>query len=97
MEGIVIMTSMHFTHEPAGATLSRSWGPAGRGRDAERTMPKPWEPKDHTEVEARLAAARQLRRDELGRWLAGAWRALVEAVASLGSRGGRGAHPHRAA
>jgi hypothetical protein len=58
-------------------------------------MSKPWEMKDYAEMEERLAAARQLRRDELGPWLAGAWRALVEALASFGSHRDDAAHPRR--
>jgi hypothetical protein len=51
-------------------------------------MSKPWEMKDYAEMEARLAAAHQLRRDELGPWVASAWHAIVEAIASIGA-------PHR--
>jgi hypothetical protein len=58
-------------------------------------MSKPWEMKDYAEMEERLAAAHQLRRDELGPWLAEVWRALADAIASIGSHRDPAAHTHR--
>lgn len=51
----------------------------------QRSAQKPWEPNDYSEMEARLAAAKQLRRDELGTWLGDVWRGLVDAIAPHGA------------
>ena len=82
---------MHFTHDVQGVRVpvSRASGGAARQGDV---MSKPWEVVEHAEIEARLEAARQMRRDELGPWLADAGRRLVNAIAFLGSGHGRGAH-----
>jgi hypothetical protein len=46
-------------------------------------MSKPWEMKDYSEMESRLAAARELRRELLGPWVVASWRAMVKRIARV--------------